>query len=675
MDETYVRLQNTVNDTGILIPSQDFENENKLKDYIKGRSNSDWYTSLFYFEKEAKEYFEKNNKSIKGYDGPAYTTKLIFDFDSKEDVEMAKQDAIRLLEELQTQGINVVESTRVFFSGNKGFHVELYTTKKFTPEECKNISLYIKRALNLQTLDTVIYNTTRLYRINNTLNIKSGLYKIELEPEDLLALSVEQIRERARKQVHTNVIIKPTNNLEFINSFKIISSEKVNQISVETEEIDGVRGLDTIDYSKCPRTTPICIYSLSHGIMRSGVGERSNIFLRLSAYYRNQGLSKEVVHHTLKGIAELNAKLYPEHPPFPKEEIWTTVNSAFNDNYIKAGSWGTDPNNEILKKYCDLIRKHTDKKCCMHSKVDNSQSIVQIEDVSNSFQKFAENFDRNTVKTGIDHIDKYMNLAVGTTTLLVGATGSGKTTVGLNIMENANALGQYTMFFSLDMHKNLVYLKLAQKLTNYTQEQIISFYRNKDQAKINMIRETISDKYGKTYFDFTSTMTLEQMRDKIFNQEEQYGKKIKLVVCDYAGRIAGPFSDRYANATYNALKSTEIAAVTDAAWIFISQISRNVGDGCTPLRTKRAAKESGDWEESATNVITMWRPFMGDPQRDDVIRMYLAKNRMGKELEAPLYFDGAKGIVRDMTLQEIADYTEVREKEEKEFLKTKFSKI
>jgi replicative DNA helicase len=404
------------------------------------------------------------------------------------------------------------------------------------------------------------------------------------------------------------------------------------------------------------------------------MGERNAIFLRLATYYMGTGLPKEVIHHTLKGVAEMNSKLYPEHDGFPKEEIWAMVN-ALDEKKVRAGTWGTDPDNELLKKYCDVIRKHTDKKCCMHSKVDNAQNTIQIMDVSNSFQKFAEDFDRNTVKTGIGHIDNHMNLAIGTTTLLVGATGSGKTTVGLNIMENANELDQHTMFFSLDMHKNLIFLKLAQKLTNYTQEQILGFYKNKDQAKIDLIKKMVAAKYGKTYFDFSSTMTLEQMRDKTFSMEERHGKKIKLVVVDYAGRISGPFADRYANATYNALKSTEIAAVTDAAWIFISQISRNMGDGCAPLRTKRAAKESGDWEESATNVITMWRPFMGDPDRDDVIRMYLAKNRMGKELEAPLYFDGAKGTIRDMNLQESADYMQIREKEEKEFLRSKFSKV
>lgn len=678
MDVQYVRLTNSVNDFGKLIPLSDFTDPTKLNGYLSQSPNTDWYSSLFTFGKDAKDYFEKNNNSIKGYTGQAFTKTLIFDFDSKVDLEIAKQDAIKLLEELMKQGVEINKSVRVFFSGSKGFHVELYTKRAFTPDECKDLSTYIKKLFKLPTLDTVIYNTTRLYRINNTKNPKSNLYKIELEPEDLLTLNVEQIKQRATKPSTSTFVPVPTDNLKFIDTYKILYAQKPKSVVVDsTEEVDGIRGIDTIDFNECPKTTPRCIFALSKGIMKAGAGERNVLFLRLAAYYRNQGLAKEVALNTLVGVAELNAKLYPEADPYTKSELENTViNSVFNSKNFKQipGASGTDPENELLKKYCDLINNKTTRKCCLHSKAEHRETTVQIGSVSDSFEDFAVNFDKNTVRTGIDFIDTNMNIAIGTTTLIVGATGSGKTTLALNIMENANELGQPTVFFSLDMHKNLVYLKLAQKLTNYTQAEILGFYKSGNEVKKKEIRDLIAKKYNQTYFDFSSTLTLDQMRDKIFNIEDENKIKIKLVVVDYAGRITGQFSDRYANATYNALKSTEVANVTEAAWIYLSQISRNVGDGNAPLRTKRAAKESGDWEESATNVITMWRPFMGDPNRDDVCRMFLAKNRMGKEVESLLRFDGAKGVIKDMTIDELADYSAIREKEEKDYLKAKFGK-
>jgi replicative DNA helicase len=258
-----------------------------------------------------------------------------------------------------------------------------------------------------------------------------------------------------------------------------------------------------------------------------------------------------------------------------------------------------------------------------------------------------------------------MQITVGTTTLLVGATGSGKTSCALNMLETSNAIDQPSMFFSMDMHKTLVYQKLAQKVTNYSGSQIKQFYATKNREKIDEIRNAITEKFGKTYFDFSSTLTLEEMEAKIRSiNDKNPGNPIRLVIVDYAGRVSGPHSDAYANARYNALRSTGVASDTNSAWIYLCQISRNVGDGNSPLRTKRAAKESGDWEESATNVITMWRPFMGMGEKDKCVRMFLAKNRMGRELEAVLHWNGAKGNITDMSQEELQTYLTEIEPEE-----------
>jgi hypothetical protein len=252
----------------------------------------------------------------------------------------------------------------------------------------------------------------------------------------------------------------------------------------------------------------------------------------------------------------------------------------------------------------------------------------------------------------------------------------GKTTLALNILESSNVNNQPSVFFSLDMHKNLIYLKLAMKHTSYTKDQIFKFHKEKNKQKIEEIKKIITEAYKLTHFDFSTTLTLDQMRDKIFDIEQRTGQKLKFALVDYAGRISGPYSDVYANSNFNALKSVEIANVTDTATVILSQISRQTGDGATPIRTKRAAKESGTWEESATNVITMWRPFMGDADRDDVVRMFLAKNRMGSELEQVLYWDGSKSIIRDMSFDELADYSGSRgDKAEREYLRARSGKF
>lgn len=660
MDRCYWITQG-LNDKGKIVSAEKVEIAQQLSSIIKTQPNSDWYKSLFFFGPEAKEHFDKN-ASMAGYKGSSFSNKLVWDFDS-EDVELSRKDCVELLARLSDEGVDVYSHTKVYFSGNKGFHVELLTSGQFSPEEMKVVCANL--AQGLSTFDTVIYNSTRKYRIENTINKKSNLFKIEIPLEEIQSLTVQQIKERASAPVGYRSELHPLMGLELLEKYK--KKKKVENVIVSDlgEDTSGIRGLNTIDFTKCPRHTPRCIFALEKGVMKPG--ERQVLLYRLATYYRNQGLEKEVAYRTLKGVAELNARLYPDSDAVTKEEIWNqAIYSAYHKDLDQkyVGHWGTSPDNELVEKYCRLIK--TGKPCPLHSKNASTSKIVKIAEVSESFKDFAENFDKNSIKTGIDLIDKHMNITVGTTTLLVGATGSGKTTVALNIMENANRLGLSTMFFSLDMHHTLVYLKLAMKLTGYSKDEILAAYKNKDARKIDTIRQAIATKYDKTFFDFSKTMTMDDMMERVQEAEEKSGNKIKLVVCDYAGRVAGPFSDSYANARYNALKSIEVAERTDAAWIFISQISRNTGDGSTPLRTKRAAKESGDWEESATNVITMWRPFMGKGQDDDVVRIFLAKNRMGAELEQPLWWDGEKCAIRDMTEVEYLEYKEMREKSEEQ---------
>ncbi len=685
--DKYVRLCQTVNTVGLLIPLAELESEEKLNSYLAKAPNADWYTSVYYYGKDGREYFDTHGK-IKDYKGSAHTKKLLFDFDN-DNLDLSRNAAVRLLEKLQQEGVDVVESCKVYFSGGKGFHVEVYTNNEFAPEELKSICtnivmsidpILVKSSPKTKVFDTTVYNITRLIRLVNTKHQGTGLFKIEIEPDDLVNLTIDQIKDLAKEPKASTFTPKPVGDIIFLNKYKTNKPVHQSVVVSSQETAEGIRGLDSVDFSKCPAHVPRCIYALSKGIMMPG--ERSRVFFRLAAYYRNQGLDKDVTYNLLKGIARLNANLYPEAEAIDKNELWNQhIASAYSSSAeVKPGGYGSTADNELVKHYCEAAGKFTDRKCTLHGR--QQHSITQISDVSNSFQSFAENFKRNSVQTGIGFIDKYMNITVGTTTLLVGACGSGKTTVALNIMENANALGQHTMFFSLDMHKNLVYLKLAQKLTNYTQKEILEFYENRNTAKIKEIKDAISKAYDKTFFDFTSSMSIEEMRDKVYQAEAQHNCKIKLVVVDYASRIAGQYSDSYANARYNALRSTEISSDTDAAWIYISQISRNTGDGSTPLRTKRAAKESGDWEESATNVITVWRPYMGcsgdDPlTKDNVLRMFLAKNRMGKEVEKALWWDGATGRVWDMEPEEEETYKNIdkREEKEQEILKSRFKKV
>lgn len=117
---------------------------------------------------------------------------LYADFDngsSKEDAAILYQ---RLLAETKVEPL-------VYFSGNKGFHV--VSQYVVTHPKCAQITKYIMERIcnGLESLDHAVYTNKRLWRVVNTMNTKSGLYKIPLSYEELTLLDMDAIKQLARQ--------------------------------------------------------------------------------------------------------------------------------------------------------------------------------------------------------------------------------------------------------------------------------------------------------------------------------------------------------------------------------------------------------------------------------------------------------------------------------------------
>ena len=617
-----------------------------------------FYTLYEYDENSMKDHLAKNDGSHAGYPHTVFSRKLIFDLDCKDDLQLALEDVRKLIQYLVEHKIDVSKCMNVYFSGNKGFHVIVNLNDKLSNEETHMVCASIAEAARLTTFDHSIYDKIRKFRLVNSEHDKSGLYKIPLSDDDVYG-DANRIRAKAVKPIPGAIFAsQPINNDLFVQTHKKPLKSKSVVVEIDTD----INGVEDIDFDKCPKDMPRCLYAMSKGIMVSGIGERSAIFLRLCAYWRNRGYDKEMVRSMLGNVSINNVNLYPDSDAFTAHDIDLCIQNIYSNNWEQVtGASGIGENNPIFRKYCTELSNYTDHDCPLHK---NKAQVVKVGAMARSFGKFASDLKHNIILTGIDFIDRHMKIQVGTTTLICGATGCGKTSLMLNIIENANFQGINVLFFSLDMHKNLVYLKLAQKLTKYSQNEILKAYENNDKKIQDDVNTAIEKAYPNTFFDFHTTRTIEGMTEIVKQTEEDNNCDIKMVVVDYASRVSGKYSDAYANARHNALASTTAAQETNAAWFWINQVSRAVGDGSTPLRSKRVAKESGDWEESASQQINVWRPWIGDSELDNIMKVFLAKNRMGKEIESPLFWNGARCEIRDLSEGELDHYDENRKDEE-----------
>jgi hypothetical protein len=147
--------------------------------------------------------------TVTGYDGPAVADVLPFDFDSAAAPELALADARVLVLQVLRKDHGVDPRTvGVYFSGAKGFSVEIpaaaFGLRAFGPFPttsalaAKLHGVADALARGLATTDWSLYSRGRLWRVPNTLHSK-GLYKVFLTAKELERLTIDEIRELARK--------------------------------------------------------------------------------------------------------------------------------------------------------------------------------------------------------------------------------------------------------------------------------------------------------------------------------------------------------------------------------------------------------------------------------------------------------------------------------------------
>ncbi len=216
----------------------------------------------------------------------------------------------------------------------------------------------------------------------------------------------------------------------------------------------------------------------------------------------------------------------------------------------------------------------------------------------------------------------------------------------------------YHVIFSADMADTSLFEKIGARHTQYSQRDIETAF-NKHTAHKEVQEEVIQalkTHYPYTIFDFTSALTPKHIESTLRNLKDA-GYCPQIAFIDYAGRVIGEHDNQYQNATEIALESNDIAKRTSTHLCFVSQVPREQGDHTTPLRNSRVSKDSGSWEENATIVINMWRPFGNGIEVDDnYIHLYVAKNRSGALGEHVFWWEGKTGEIRAISEAEFETY-------------------
>lgn len=623
----YIRICRGVQDKGILVPV----NSDVYKDVDLEK---DYYTSAFLYNDEQYSTFKKTG-TVAGITDTV-TNKLYWDFDSADNLETAKEDAHTLCARLvKVYGLEP-SNVALFFSGKKGFQVEVnFTDELFTPAQVKNICLNLGEGL--ATLDRQIYNANRILRLPLSRHQDTGLYKMPLDFTALDEASIEDIKDAARESWDDANALRDIFNQARTNA-------KINQLKLSTPKVEintrvkVAYDISDVSWGDKPKFLTPEKFLLSLGFFEQG--ERSHALMILGSTFKSLGFNETQTYHFLKSAAELQSERVGEDK-FPKGEIYKNIIAQIYSPTWKGGVYSV-ANDELLQRLSLLVPSI--------ARQEDEADVHDIKETANLFVSYAKDIDKNTLQFGIPCLDKNLHIQVGRLYGIIGPPGSGKTSLGVTIHNNTSKLDIASMFFSFDMSKYDVFQKLIQRHTRMDRDKLYEVYKTGSSDQQKNIADTIAEEYKNVRFVFKTGQSIEEMKQTIINTEKKLGIEFRLIVVDYLELVQSKYSDPTQSSAEVIQGLREIAINMNKAVVVFLQPNKISSTIDEPLLSYNAAKGSSAIAQACTAILTIHRPGYSSrtPETDEFFSIDCVKNRSGRLFSADLHWDGLTGNIREL---------------------------
>jgi KaiC/GvpD/RAD55 family RecA-like ATPase/HSP20 family molecular chaperone IbpA len=618
----------------ILVPQADVIS--KLGELYEADSKKDYYISVFNYNQGHYDTFKKTN-TLSGIKDVTTNT-VIFDFDSKSDINKAKEDALTLFGRLTQKGIKP-DDINVYFSGNKGMHIELNTQTEMSREEADNIRTSL--AGDLTTSDSSVKDEQRIIRAPLSLNVKSNLFKIPLTKEELVNLTVDEIKKEAssisdfRAELATDYYNKRIQLPQAVQALKV-KAKVEKEVKVSTEE--------RLDFSRNKTGLTNAKYALSHGFFEEG--ERHEAVMILAATYLGLGWDQQIAYNSIKATLRLRASRLglDDVSEETRQEVWKEVASVFSENW-KGGMYSEDKNELLIK---------TKQRYNIEDKYDKNL-LIKLSQVNSIFADFATNIDKNTLKLGIPSFDQEIRVTTSTLVSILAAPSAGKTSISFGILNSTSRAGVKSMFFSLDMAAPQVYQRLAQRHTGYHSDRLFKAYQTRDMGVIEKVEKTLDEEYSNVKFCFRGAMNVDIIREALLKEKELTGEFPKVIVVDYLENVLTDLSnDPTISKGFVARSLKDMANEFAICVILLTQPAKVSGGPSEELNSYYAIKGSGLVAEASATVITMHRPGFDpkNPADDNFITLTVVKNRMGTLGTFDYHWEGVRGTIRELLDEE-----------------------
>ena len=373
-----------------------------------------------------------------------------FDFDHELDISIAQKDCIKVYETLIGRGV-YVENILLFFSGNKGFHLEIdYRSYMDNPffdlhliykEFYKYLEKVIKPEKNKSTMDASIYSIRRMWRYPNTRHSKTGLYCIPITFNEL-KLPYKEIFKLA--QGPRNISIP---SFKEDPQMKFFFQESKSAYWKSCQDFDKRKDLIRSyigDYPPCVRK--IFTEGIPHG-------SKNNVLYLLVRFLKDFKTEDEIY----KIILDFFKKTYDGSQGYDQKE--TMVRSTINSAIRRKGSFVS----------CSSFYPWCEKEQC--NTFINKKSKKYIEIVNNKFNIYTYkqavdlleidlkngNLSR-VMKSGIGQLDSKTMILKDSIVAVGSLSDVGKTSFAITIAKNNQE--KKILYLAIEEGRNRAALRL-----------------------------------------------------------------------------------------------------------------------------------------------------------------------------------------------------------------------
>lgn len=308
-----------------ILHNENFE-KNKAA-FVRSCNNTDIYECIYHYK-------DKNVDECEIIGDP-YLDFDIDDIDNEEEWKKLVTEIKYVINYIETAMGIAPEELRIYFSGSKGFHVIIphdiigLVPSKDLNEQFRFFAMGIAYIYNGKTIkaavkdpiDTGIYDRRRLFRLPNSINSKSGRYKVPVSIDQLYDLSREEILKWALEP-HEETPQQQTRK-------RSIAAEGYEKIVMAGQELDARKNGKRRCRShhkkmKLQEGERIELLPCTMRLLESGAqkGNRNHSCFALASSLFQAGYKIEEVY---EAIEEWNDKC---DVPLSDREMHVTVNSA-----------------------------------------------------------------------------------------------------------------------------------------------------------------------------------------------------------------------------------------------------------------------------------------------------------------------------------------------------------